>query len=84
MLKPRLGAETSQRSWLRFPPLRKDCGSLRSILLVHFPHEVWVPAGAKAIIILEAGWKVNWVDGPPTANDIGKAAPPKSFEQPLP
>jgi hypothetical protein len=23
-------------------------------------HEAWVPAGAKATIILESGWKVDW------------------------
>ena len=39
-------------------------------------HEAWVPAGARAIIILEDGWKVDWIDGPPTAADVGKGAPP--------
>src|SRR5262245_15277814 len=29
-----------------------------------FLHEAWVPAGSKAIIILEDGWKVNWLVGP--------------------
>ncbi len=28
-------------------------------------HEAWVPAGSRAIMILEDGWKVNWLDGPP-------------------
>jgi quercetin dioxygenase-like cupin family protein len=32
-------------------------------------HEAWVPAGAKAIIILESGWKVDWVNGPPASAD---------------
>lgn len=40
-----------------------------------FVHEAWVPAGAKAIIILEDGWKVDWLKGGPTAQDIGKTAP---------
>jgi quercetin dioxygenase-like cupin family protein len=37
-------------------------------------HEAWAPAGAKAIIILEDGWKVNWSEGGPTVADIGKSA----------
>ena len=41
----------------------------------HIVHEAWVPAGAKAIIILEDGWKVNWLNGAPTAEDLGKSAP---------
>ncbi len=36
-----------------------------------FIHEAWVPAGAKAIIILEDGWKVDWVKNGPTAADVG-------------
>jgi quercetin dioxygenase-like cupin family protein len=38
-------------------------------------HEAWVPAGAKAMIILECGWKVDWQNGPPTSNDLGVSAP---------
>lgn len=38
-------------------------------------HEAWVPAGAKAVIILEDGWKVDWLQGPPTAEDLGKSTP---------
>jgi quercetin dioxygenase-like cupin family protein len=41
----------------------------------HFIHEAWVPAGAKAVIILEDGWKVDWLEGPPTAKDVGQGAP---------
>lgn len=37
-----------------------------------FVHEAWVPAGAKAIIILEDGWKVDWLNGGPTKLDLGK------------
>lgn len=40
-----------------------------------FVHEAWVPAGAKAIIILEAGWKVNRLDGGPSLRDLGVATP---------
>lgn len=39
-------------------------------------HEAWVPAGAKAIIVLEDGWKVDWTEGAPTASDVGKGTPP--------
>jgi quercetin dioxygenase-like cupin family protein len=38
-------------------------------------HEAWVPAGARAMIILESGWKVDWQNGPPTSNDLGVSAP---------
>lgn len=38
-------------------------------------HEAWVPAGSKAVIILEDGWKVDWLDGAPTAKDVGKDKP---------
>jgi quercetin dioxygenase-like cupin family protein len=41
----------------------------------HIAHEAWVPAGAKAVIILEDGWKVNWLEGAPTAKDLGKGTP---------
>jgi len=41
----------------------------------HVVHEAWVPAGARAIIILEDGWKVNWLEGAPTAKDVGRGTP---------
>ena len=41
-----------------------------------FVHEAWVPAGSKAVIILEDGWRVDWLVGPPTANDLGQGTPP--------
>jgi quercetin dioxygenase-like cupin family protein len=41
----------------------------------HIAHEAWVPAGSKAVITLEDGWKVNWLDGAPTAKDLGKGTP---------
>jgi quercetin dioxygenase-like cupin family protein len=40
-----------------------------------FEHEAWVPAGSKAVIILEDGWKVDWVQGGPTARDVGQGSP---------
>ena len=39
-------------------------------------HEAWVPQGSQAIIILEDGWRVNWINGPPTAKDVGQGTPP--------
>jgi hypothetical protein len=38
-------------------------------------HEAWAPAGAKAIVVLEDGWKVNWTEGGPRVADVGKSAP---------
>jgi quercetin dioxygenase-like cupin family protein len=38
-------------------------------------HEAWVLAGARAVIILESAWKVDWLNGPPTAIDLNVAAP---------
>jgi quercetin dioxygenase-like cupin family protein len=38
-------------------------------------HEAWVPAGARAIIILESGWKVDWLNGPPTSADLNVGTP---------
>jgi quercetin dioxygenase-like cupin family protein len=40
-----------------------------------FQHEAWVPAGSEAVIILEDGWKVDWLEGGPTTKDVGKATP---------
>lgn len=40
-----------------------------------FVHEAWVPAGSKAVIILEDGWKVNWLTRGPTAEDVGRMPP---------
>lgn len=41
----------------------------------NFVHEAWVPAGAKAVIILDDGWKVDWLKEGPTARDLGRLAP---------
>ena len=45
-----------------------------------FVHEAWVPAGAKAIIILEDGWKVDWFKDGPTRESFGgrSTASPRS------
>src|SRR5262249_22081467 len=32
-------------------------------------HEAWVPAGARAIIVLAGGWKVDWIADGPTSAD---------------
>ena len=40
-----------------------------------FEHEAWVPAGSKALIILDDGWKVDWVEGGPSAKDVGNGSP---------
>jgi quercetin dioxygenase-like cupin family protein len=40
-----------------------------------FEHEAWVPAGSEAVIILEDGWKVDWLESGPTVKDVGKATP---------
>ncbi len=41
-----------------------------------FVHEAWIPAGSKVVIILEDGWKINWLKGGPTKIDVGKSPPP--------
>ena len=46
-----------------------------------FVHEAWVPAGARAIIVLEDGWKVDWVGEGPTIQDLGKVIPELSSHQ---
>jgi quercetin dioxygenase-like cupin family protein len=40
-----------------------------------FEHEAWVPAGSEAVIILEDGRKVDWLESGPTVKDVGKATP---------
>ena len=41
-----------------------------------FVHEAWIPAGSRFIIVLEDGWKVDWLKGGPTKHNVGKAQPP--------
>ena len=35
-------------------------------------HEAWLPEGSLTFITVDAGWDVNWVEGPPTAADLTK------------
>ena len=43
----------------------------------HMIHEAWLPAGSLTFITVDSAWDVNWVDGPPTAADLGATAPPR-------
>jgi quercetin dioxygenase-like cupin family protein len=38
-------------------------------------HEAWLPAGSQTLNILESGWKVNWLHGEPSREDIDKYPP---------
>ena len=40
-------------------------------------HEAWLPAGSVTVNIEESGWVVNWLQGGPSEDDIGKV-PPKT------
>ncbi len=35
-------------------------------------HEAWLPAGSLTFITVDGAWDVNWVEGPPTADDLTK------------
>jgi mannose-6-phosphate isomerase-like protein (cupin superfamily) len=35
-------------------------------------HEAWLPADSLTFITVDAGWDVNWVEGPPAAADLAK------------
>ncbi|MBE7211105.1 MAG: hypothetical protein INR65_08805 [Gluconacetobacter diazotrophicus] len=39
-------------------------------------HEAWLPAGSLTTNILESGWKVDWIDGGPSIEDLDAALPP--------
>jgi mannose-6-phosphate isomerase-like protein (cupin superfamily) len=39
-------------------------------------HEAWLPAGSLTFITVDRAWDINWVEGPPTAADLG-ARPPR-------
>ena len=41
-------------------------------------HEAWLPAGSQTLNILESGWKVDWVHGGPSEEDIDKYPPPSA------
>ena len=40
-------------------------------------HQAWIPADSLTFITVDRAWDVNWVDGPPTAADLGATAPPR-------
>ncbi|MBI3880607.1 MAG: AraC family ligand binding domain-containing protein [Verrucomicrobia bacterium] len=35
-------------------------------------HEAWLPAGSLMFITLDGAWDVNWVEGAPTKDDLGR------------
>jgi quercetin dioxygenase-like cupin family protein len=35
-------------------------------------HEAWLPADSLTFITVDGAWDVNWVEGPPTAEDLTK------------
>ena len=37
-------------------------------------HEAWLPADSLTFITVDRAWDINWVEGPPTAADLGTAA----------
>ncbi len=39
-------------------------------------HQAWVPAGTLVLTILEGGLQADWIDGPPSAREIGLYPPP--------
>jgi mannose-6-phosphate isomerase-like protein (cupin superfamily) len=38
-------------------------------------HEAWLPADSLTFITVDGAWDINWVDGPPTAKDVGRPRP---------
>ena len=38
-------------------------------------HEAWLPADSLTFITVDAAWDINWVEGPPTARDVGRGPP---------
>jgi mannose-6-phosphate isomerase-like protein (cupin superfamily) len=38
-------------------------------------HEAWLPADSLTFITVDRAWDINWVEGPPTAADLGTATP---------
>ena len=39
------------------------------------PHQAWCSDDALVFITVDAGWDVNWVNGPPTKSDLGQRPP---------
>jgi len=40
-------------------------------------HEAWLPADSLTFITVDRAWDVNWVEGAPTAADLGVTPPPR-------
>ena len=38
-------------------------------------HEAWLPANSLTFITVDGAWDINWVEGAPTAADLGARAP---------
>ena len=41
-------------------------------------HEAWLPADSLTFITVDRAWDINWVEGAPTAADLGKTPPPRA------
>lgn len=39
-------------------------------------HQAWLPADTLTFITVDRAWDINWVEGPPTAADLGAKPPP--------
>ena len=37
-------------------------------------HEAWLPADSLTFITVDRAWDINWVEGAPTAEDLGRGA----------
>ena len=35
-------------------------------------HQAWLPDNGCVLITVDAGWDINWVDGPPGPDVLGK------------
>jgi len=44
-------------------------------LPARMPHQAWCSDDALVFITVDSGWDVNWVNGAPTKNDLGKRPP---------
>jgi quercetin dioxygenase-like cupin family protein len=41
-------------------------------------HEAWLPADSLTFITVDRAWDINWVEGAPTAADLGKTPSPRA------
>ena len=44
-------------------------------LPARMPHQAWASDDALVFITVDAGWDVNWVNGPPTKRNLGEPLP---------